>query len=418
MKRTILIQTFVTRFLVLILSFFLVMYSTNMWGSEGKGIISIIIANSAIVGFFSNVFAGSSVSYFSSHHKTENVLLYAYIWSILVGLLVPIIFSFIFFKTTYLFYIISLSILFSLLSANINLFIGRQDIRKFNNYTILQQSIHILFILLLVYAFRVTNVETYFIAQIACYGILFIISFYEIFQNCKISNFAFSKDVFLSMFEYGWKSQLSAFVQFLNYRLSFYFLEFYVGIAQVGIFSVGITFSEAIWTVSRSLSVILYADVLKSENSEDAILKTKSSLKISFVVSFLLLIFVLLIPNQFYILIFGKDFSQTKQIVLLLSPGILAIAVSNIIGFYFAGTNRLRILNTKSILGFLVTITCSMIAIPRYGILGACVVSTFSYCVSSGILFWRFYKITEFKFQDFLISKTELSLIINKIFSK
>ena len=35
------------------------------------------------------------------------------------------------------------------------------------------------------------------------------------------------------MFEYGWKTQLSAFVQFLNYRLSFYFLEYFEGIASV-----------------------------------------------------------------------------------------------------------------------------------------------------------------------------------------
>lgn len=46
------------------------------------------------------------------------------------------------------------------------------------------------------------------------------------------------------MFEYGWKTQLSAFVQFLNYRLSFYFLEYFEGISSVGIFPSGLPFRK------------------------------------------------------------------------------------------------------------------------------------------------------------------------------
>ena len=56
------IKTFVSRFLILILSFGLVIYSTNMWGSEGKGTISIVVANAAAVSFFSSIFSGSSAS--------------------------------------------------------------------------------------------------------------------------------------------------------------------------------------------------------------------------------------------------------------------------------------------------------------------------------------------------------------------
>ena len=85
-----------------------------MWGSEGKGSISIVIANAAIVGFFSNILAGSSISYFASKYKTEKVLSYAYLWSIIVGITVPIIFSF-YFQAEYLFYLIGISVFSSLL---------------------------------------------------------------------------------------------------------------------------------------------------------------------------------------------------------------------------------------------------------------------------------------------------------------
>jgi hypothetical protein len=47
-----------------------------MWGSEGKGTISIVIANAAAVSFFSSIFSGSSTSYFASRFRIEKILLY------------------------------------------------------------------------------------------------------------------------------------------------------------------------------------------------------------------------------------------------------------------------------------------------------------------------------------------------------
>ena len=88
------LKTFFSRFLILILSFGLVIFSTQFWGSEGKGSISIVIANAAIVSFFSSIFAGSSTSYFASKFKTEQILLYSYVWSVVTGICVPVVFSF------------------------------------------------------------------------------------------------------------------------------------------------------------------------------------------------------------------------------------------------------------------------------------------------------------------------------------
>lgn len=419
MKHSIILQTFFSRFLILALNLGLVVLSTNFWGSEGRGIISIIIADLAIVGFFSNIFVGSGVSYFASKYKTEQILLYAYIWSLIVGVLVPLVFSF--FTNhiqDFLVYLILLSISFSLLTAHINLYVGKQSIAKYNIYSFLQQLVHFFLILVFIYIFKLKNVETYFIAQIFCYFILFLISSFDVLKNTKISHFTFSENSRNSFFTYGWKTQLSAFIQFLNYRLSYYFLEFFRGISSVGVFSIGMSISEAVWTISRSLSVILYADVVNSDNAEKSILKTKFAIKISFLITTLFLLVILIFPDNFYSFIFGKDFHDTKEIILLLSPGILAISVSNIIGFYFAGINKLKILNIKSIVGLVITVVLSYTLIPKYGIKGASIVATISYMASSFILFFRFYQITDFSMSDFLITKNEFQKLKNILVKK
>ena len=383
-----------------------------MWGSEGKGVISIVIADLTIISFFANIFVGSSISYFASKYKTEEILPFAYLWSIVVGFLIPIIIGF-YHTIEYSNYLIALSVLSSLLATNINLFVGQKNIPFFNIYTVLQQVCHVVFILIIVYFLKITSVDAYFIAQIICFGVLFVASTIQVLKKCNILEIKFSREVRDKLFDYGWKTQLSAFLQFLNYRLSFYFLEFFKGLTSVGIFSVGIALSEAIWMVSRSLSIVLYADLVNSDNHKEAIEKTKVNLKISFLVTLLFLVIILSIPDNFFSLIFGKDFTQTKEIMFLLSPGILAIAVSNIVGFYFAGINKLKILNIKSLVGLVFTIAASFYVIPRWGIRGACIVTTISYCLSSGLLFWRFYQITEFRFVDFLFSKKEINLLIS-----
>ena len=417
MKQNTILKTFASRFLILILNFGLVIYSTNMWGSEGKGFISLVIADLTVISFFANIFVGSSMSYFASKFKTEEILPFAYLWSVLVGILVPLIFRFNN-ASAYFGYLIMLSVLSSILAANVNLFVGQQNIRMFNIYTALQQIVHIIFILIIVYLIKITSVDAYFLAQIGSFGILLLGSSFQVFKTCDLKRISFSKKIGGKLFNYGWKTQLSAFLQFLNNRLSFYFLEYFKGVVSVGIFSVGIAFSEAIWTVSRSLSVVLYSDVLNNSNADEAIEKTKVSLKISFLVTLSFILAMLLIPGQLYSMIFGKDFSQTKEIILFLSPGILAIAVSNIIGHYFAGINKLRILNVKSLIGLIFTIGSSFYIIPKWGIRGACIITSVSYCISSGILFWRFYQMTDFRFQDFILSKAEINLLLNKVLKK
>lgn len=412
------VKTFISRFLILILSFGLVIFSTNMWGSEGKGTISIVIANAAIVSFFSSIFAGSSTSYFASKFKTEQILIYSYIWSVIMGILIPVIFSFADIQAKYLMYLIGISVFSALLSVNVNLFIGKQNIRLFNVYTVLQQLVHILFISVFIYILQQKDVSVYFGAQICCLALLFLTSFFQVIRECKISDISLSKNVFKSMFEYGWKTQLSAFIQFLNYRLSFYFLEYFDGIGSVGVFSIGITFSEAIWTITRSIAVILYSDVVNSKSREESILNTKSSLKLSFVLMLIFLLGIIIIPGSLYEMIFGRAFRGTKEIMLLLSPGILAIAISDMIGYYFSGIKELKILNIKSIVGLAITLVFSFLLIPKYGILGACIVTTLSYSVSALLLFLKFYRSTDFRIQDYLITKEDLRLAKEKLMKK
>lgn len=416
MKQLTVVKTFFSRFFILFLSFGLVIFTTNIWGSEGKGAIAMVIANVAMVTFFSGIFTGSSSSYFASRFKVAQILPLSYIWAICIGLVIPFVLSFAQIQSEFLIYLIGISVFSALLNTNINFFIGTRNIKLYNTYTILQLSVHVVLLMIFFFGLHRQDVSVYFISQVLALIILFVVSFFQIIKQEKIRRFSFSKEVFNNMFEYGWKTQLSAFIQFLNYRLSFYFLEYYQGLAVVGIFSVGITFAEAIWTVTRSMAVVLYSEVMNSKSSAESIVKTKNAVKITFWLTIVFLLCVLVIPENVYSWIFGKDFGSTRIIVLYLALGILAIATSDMVGHYFSGTKQLRILNLKSLLGLVFTIIFSVILIPKYGVLGACVATSISYFASSGLLFFKFFKETEFHFNDYLITRNELKSFFKTLF--
>lgn len=408
-------QTFLSRFLIMALNFGLIIFSTNIYGSGGKGIISLLTADLTMVMFATNVFAGSSVSYFASKYRPERILIYAYSWSVFLGVSIPFAFT-LFRQQDYLFYLIGLSVFSALLSANINLFVGLRRMRHYNLYTLLQLVLHAVFLLVIVYVANDSSVSAYFAAQIAALVVLFAASSIHLRHGFHLRNVMRDLELSRQMFHYGWKTQLSSALQFLNNRLSYYFLEFFKGIASVGVFSVGVAFSEAIWMVSRSLAVVLYSDLVNCTDAQQAVRQTKVSLKISFTMTLTCVVVMLLIPGQFYTTVFGAEFSETRMIILFLTPGILAIAVSNIVGHYFSAMNKLKILNVKSLFGLVFTVPAMLYAVPRWGILGASAVTTISYGLSSAVLLWGFYKIADFSWRDFIFTSAEIAAFRNKIF--
>jgi O-antigen/teichoic acid export membrane protein len=99
---------------------------------------------------------------------------------------------------------------------------------------------------------------------------------------------------------------------------------------------------------------------------------------------------VLLLPVSLFAFVFGPEFGEVKRVVLLLAPGILAIAFSNVLGNYFSAIRQLNILIVKSFVGLVFTLVLAVWLIPKWQIDGACVVNAASYLMSSAVLLWYY----------------------------
>lgn len=383
-------KTFISKSATLLLNFGVVILTTHLWGAEGRGIISIVISNMVIISIVNNVMSGSSISFMIPKTGLSKLILPAIIWIITSSFLGSILFSEIQYNNIFLLFIITLFT--SLLNLNLCIFIGKENIKWYNLSGLLLPLFVFLFVLFFEYILKIKSINSYFGGYILAELFILFITLYKIIPYFEKNKITFSWKTTLKTLDYGWKNELSNLLQFLNYRLSYFFVLYYIDIKSVGLLSVGIAVAESIWLISKSISIVQYSKIINMKDEKNAISLTMFSAKLSLIASFILILVLILVPSNVYGLIFGNEFIKVKQIIYLLIPGIISIAFSNIHGHYFAGVNRMKILIVKSAIGLSITILFSIIFIPLFGLTGACIVTSLSYLISSFYLIIMFYK--------------------------
>lgn len=384
-------KTFVSKVLILLINFAVLTLTTNYFGLEGRGLISIIMADMAIIVIFNNILGGNSVVYFMNKVGLSRLVLPAVIWIILSTIILSFVFAFIHTQQSY-FILLPLTLITSFFALNLLIFIGKEKIQLFNVFSLLPPFLLLIFSLGFIYLFKNRTVNGYLFSYFLSQAVVFIVSLIFIRKYLIKQEILISKDIVKRAFSYGWKNELSYFIQFLNYRLSYFFILYYQDITSVGLFSVAIVVSESIWLMAKSITTVQYSKIVNLDNPNAAIELTKKSAKLSFYATLAMLVVLAVIPSWVFGFVFGKDFGPIKQLLFLLMPGILSIAVSNVYGHYFAALNQMRVLIVKSAIGLVFTVLLSIVLIPMWGIKGVCIVTSVSYLSSSVYLFFAFYK--------------------------
>jgi O-antigen/teichoic acid export membrane protein len=383
--------TIITKFIILLANFGLVVFTTQIWGSEGRGEIALVIASISIITIFSNVFCGSTLAYHAPKLQKEFLFSLSFIAALIISFSGAIVFS-VFFGSNGFIPLFLISLLISLTTAISTYWLGKNNIRNYNLLTLLNPVLILISLTILYFIFKKTTLNTVYQSYYIGTGMVVIIgmaglAIREAFKAPEIS-FSGIKNIFT----YGINNEFSYLIQFLNYRLSYYFIAEMLGLSDLGVFSVVVSVSEAVWIISRSMSAVHFSNVINSDDHIKSRHETISFAKQSLIISLLLLAVAVLIPGSLYQAIFGNEFGGTRQYILYLIPGITAIAVSNLFGHYFAGTGKLVILRNKSLIGLGATLILLPILIRKYQLTGVCISLNISYILSSLYLWIHFRK--------------------------
>jgi len=190
------------------------------------------------------------------------------------------------------------------------------------------------------------------------------------------------------LFHYGFFNQLDIFTQMLSFRFAYYVLWQFEDLALVGIYSNGVALVEAVWLISRSLTMVQHAQIVNSRNAHYKVRLTITFAQLAFILSLLAVGVMLLIPSGFYQWLFGREFGGVRNVIASLSVGVIGFSMSFVFSGYFSGIGRHSVNSRASIAGLLVTIVGVWFFTPLWGFWGAGLASSLAY-ITTTVFKWQ-----------------------------
>ena len=406
------VHTFTTRFAGALISFLVVWLTARFLGAEIRGEISLLMLNITIITLINNVFGGPAMVFLVPRYKLFRLLITGYIWILFSSFVMSMLIYYLnHVSLQYLPALFLLSLISSYLTFNLNLLLGLEKIKQ-NNFIYLTQLLFLILPLAgFIFFLNIKTFTVFIYSLYISYGLAFIISFISIAGKISQWNFKGLKDVIKNTFKHGFLIQLASVIQLLNYRYSYYIIESLKGTASLGVYSVAISIAEAVWLISKSISMVQYSKISNLKNPVYAQKITINMFKLSLVASALAIFILLLLPASFYSFVFGKAFTDIKPVILYLSPGILFLALSTIFTHYFSGLGKNHINTIASSIGLVFTIVFCLWLIPIYGIAGAAAATSFSYFSSLLYLSYQFVYRQKVSLSAFNFTRKDLSMI-------
>ena len=393
-------KTFGVRLSSAIINLLIAIVISQYLGAGGKGEQGIIITTIALVLLFSNIVGGASLVYLSPKLPLKKLLFPSYIWSIIISALaVGVFLTFPLLESKYIFHVVTLAALNSFTSVNSSVLLGKENIKAANTISFLQVLLTLLALLFFFIIENYIDIHAYIYSLYIAYALTFAVSMiflFPYFTKASVNNMP-SATAIKMLFRYGFMNQLAHITQLLSFRVSYYFLESFSGYKAVGVYSNGLSLIESVWMISGSVALVQYSKIANSEDKKFNQNLSAELLRISLLVTFIVLLPIVLLPSSFYTFLFGKDFSDINRIMWLVAPGILVFVNALILGHYFSGSGKYYVNTIGSGIGLIITNALSYILIPRFGYFGAAATASLSYFATTVFVSWYFCRESKIK---------------------
>jgi len=387
------ILTLGSRILITVIGFAVLLLTTRYLGAEGTGVIGLISASVSLIAIFSGFIGASSLVYLIPRHKFSILLVPSYLWAVLMvmaGSVVLSVFNLV--PVEVIPPIAILGVLSSIGSINLIALVAKERIATNNSLSVLQALLNISLLSVFFLVLQTPTVEKYLYAMYISGAVLLVLEFLLIrryFDRLR-GTMGEVRETIRSILQYGFLCQLGNVVQYLNYRVSFYLLNYFAGVAAVGIYSVGVTLSESIWIVGKSIALVQYARIANTDDLEYSRVLTLRLAKAGLLATTVLVGVLLVIPPGLFGTIFGPDFSQVYFVIASMAVGNIAFGYTMMISHYFAGLGRYHVNTFASACGLVATGVLSVALIPAFGYIGAGITASISYGLTSLVQIWFF----------------------------
>ena len=424
---------FTSKLITFVLSFASGIVTARWLGPSGKGILSITLLVPTMAALVVSLGIRNANIYYIGQKKynLHSILGNASLWTLTgsaVGIVILIMFfpllqDTIFKGISSLFFILILCMIpVTIISDHlISIVMGLQRFKTQAGLTIFQRASSLLLIILLVIIFHL-GVLGAIIASLTAIMAVMILNIYVLRDKMRIGDLKpiFSKRIANESIRLGLKGQIGNLLQFFNYRLDIFFVNYFLGVASVGLYTVGVAIAELLWYISDAIATVLFPKTA-SNNSEEANAFTPLVCRQTMLITAVGAILLALIVPVLVPFLFGKAFSPSVRAVWFLLPGIVALTSTKVLCGDLAGRGKFEYGSYAATISLVITIVLDFVLIPRMGIIGAALASTVAYTVSAVVVGVLFVRLTGIGTRKLILPiKTDLQIyqgLIGKIFA-
>jgi O-antigen/teichoic acid export membrane protein len=189
---------------------------------------------------------------------------------------------------------------------------------------------------------------------------------------------------------FGIRSYIGNLLQFFNYRLDLFIVNFFLGPAEVGIYGVAVVIAELLWKLPNATSFVIFP---KSANSTQKEMNrfTPRVFWIVLGISCIGAIGLATFGKSFILIVFSYSFLDAFTPLLILLPGVVLLGAGKILTNDIAGRGFPQYNSITSGISLVATVLFDLIFIPKYGVVGAALASTLSYTLTFilAVIFYR-----------------------------
>lgn len=212
-------------------------------------------------------------------------------------------------------------------------------------------------------------------------------------------------------FSYGVKSHTLLIINYLNYRLDIFLLQYLTGDSiEVGFYSLAVGMAEMMWLVPNAVVAPLFSTVVRDHQNGYQV--TLQVCRWSLLFLLILAVAGICFGHLFIGLLYGKAFLPSFAPFLLLLPGVCLFPLFKLLIVDLSARGYPGYGTVTSAVALVVNVVGNFLLIPQFGGVGAAMATSISYAVMSVISLVLFCRVAGTRFSEiFFFRKSEIQII-------
>lgn len=224
------------------------------------------------------------------------------------------------------------------------------------------------------------------------------------------------KKLIKSLFAFGIKGHIGEVADFFINRADSFFVNFFLGMTNVGYYSVAIS-AELLWYIPNSVISVLYPR-LSHNNAHDSLNETKKACRITLFATFLPGLVMMFFAPSLIKTIFGQAFVPATIPFMIIIPGMVCLSVSKVLKVFLYSEGKPYIGTIASLITLTFNVVANIFFVPRFGLTGAALSVSLSYAIYSMTILLYFNYLYRARLSESLIVRWHDFSDVHKLLQK